>query len=99
MYIQPLMLEPATVSVGVYLLTKIPPSINKNHRIIRRRPLLIKQKICRWVYKNHHSLIDTIADESSDHLMDMINIINFIKLHPSIFVLLYVIALFLIIIF
>lgn len=98
MYIKTLMLEPATVSVGVYLITKLPVSINKNRRIIKR-PLLIKQKICKWISKNHHTLIDTITDESSDYFMDAINNMYLIKLNPSIFIVLYIIALFLIIIF
>lgn len=96
LYIKPVMLEPATVSIGLYLLTKTPTTINKNHKYLNRNPMIIKKKICKWVLKNHHTLIDTIIEETNDQI---IPVINLIKINPSIFMIIYIIALFLVIIF
>lgn len=96
LYIQPIMLEPATVSIGLYLLAKTPKTIIKSHRYINRNPILIKRKICKWILKNHEPLIDTIIDEHNDQLVSLLNLIN---LNPSIFMIIYTMMLFLIIIF
>lgn len=90
------MLEPATVSIGLYLLAKTPTTINKTQKYLNRNPMLIKKKFCKWVLKNHDPLLDTIIEETNDQI---IPVLNLIKINPSIFLLIYVIALFLVIIF
>lgn len=90
------MLEPATVSIGLYLLAKTPKAINKSHRYLNKNPFLIKKKVCRWLLKNHEPLIDTIIDENNDQLVSMLNLVS---LNPSIFLFIYIIALFMIVIF
>ncbi len=90
------MLEPATVSIGLYLLAKTPATINKTQKYLNRNPMLIKKKFCKWVLKNHDPLLDTIIEETNDQI---IPVLNLIKINPSIFLLIYVIALFLVILF
>jgi hypothetical protein len=99
MYIQTIMLEPVTASIGLYLLARTPIHMDKNNRIIRRKPLYLKKKICRWIHKNHPAIIDTIIDETNDYLLDSLNIVKLINLNPSLFLVLYIFALMLIIVF
>lgn len=96
LYINPVMLEPATVSIGLYLLAKTPSTINKTQKYLNRNPILIKKKFCKWVLKNHDPLLDTIIEETNDQI---IPVLNLIKINPSIFLLIYIIALFLVILF
>jgi hypothetical protein len=96
LYINPVMLEPATVSIGLYLLAKTPTTINKTHKYLNRNPMLIKKKFCKWVLKNHDPLLDTIIEETNDQI---IPVLNLIKINPSVFLFIYVIALFLVILF
>lgn len=98
MYIIPQMLEPATASIAVYLLAKTPLNLHKNKQLILRRPYYIKRKVCKWISNNHNELRERIIDEGSDYFIDYINIINMIKLNPSIFVFIYIIIMILIII-
>lgn len=95
----PMMIEPATASIAVYLLVKTPKTFIKNHNRIVRRPNHYKKKVCNWIVNNHHTLKDTIIDESYDYLLDMLNIVKIINYNPSIFVMIYIIAILLIIIF
>jgi len=95
MYIIPQMLEPATASIAVYLLAKTPLNLNKNKKLLLRRPYYIKRKVCKWIVNNQNELTERIIDEGSDYLIDFINII---KINPTIFVFIYIIALILIII-
>lgn len=95
----PMMIEPATASIAVYLLVKAPKTIVRNHNRIMKRPFHYKRKVCKWVLHNHHTITDTIIDETNDYLLDMLNIIKIMNYNPSIFVILYVIALIFIIIF
>lgn len=97
MFINPMMLEPATVSIAVYLLAKTPFNINRNRQLLRR-PFYIKKKVCKWLTNNKHELIDSVIDESSDYLIDSLNIVKIINMNPSLFVVIYVILLFMIII-
>jgi hypothetical protein len=99
MFITPMMIEPATASLGLYLLAKTSINIEKNSRIIKRKPFFFKKKICRWVHKNHHTIIETVIDETNDYLLDSLNIVKLINFNPSLFVVLYICALLLIIIF
>lgn len=93
------MIEPATASIGLYLLAKTPIHINKNNKIIKRKPILFKSKICKWLSKNYDTIIDVFIDETNDYLLDSLNIIKLINFNPSIFIILYILALILIIIF
>lgn len=97
MFINPIMLEPATASIAVYLLAKTPFDINRNRRLLLRRPYYLKKKVCKWVLYNKNELADRIIDESSDYLIDTLNIIKIINMNPSIFVIIYVLLLFMII--
>ena len=93
------MLEPTTASIAVYLLAKTPFGINKNKRLLIKKPYHFKRKICRWILYNHHELIETLIDEGNDYLMDSLNLIKITQLNPSIFLILYIIALIVVIIF
>ena len=95
MYITPLMLEPATASIAVYLLVKTPLNLHKNKRILVKKPYYVKRKVCKWISNNHNELRERIIDEGSDYLIDFLNII---KINPSIFIFIYIIAMILIII-
>ena len=70
------MLEPATVSIGLYLLAKTPTTINKTHKYLNRNPMLIKKKFCKWVLKNHDPLLDTIIEETNDQIIPVLNLIK-----------------------
>jgi len=99
MRIHPRMIEPATASIGLYILAKTPLHLDKNNKIIKKKPILFKKKICKWIYKNHHTILDTIIDEANDYLLDSLNVIKIINFNPSIFLIMYILALLLIIIF
>jgi len=87
------MLEPATASIAVYLLAKTPnhiSTLNKN-KILLRKPMYLKSKVCKWLYENKHDLLDTVIEESNDAMVDVINQIYVIKfINPSLFLSLYV---------
>ena len=96
LYIQPRMIEPTTLSIGLYLIAKSPRTITKTHKYFNRNPLLIKKNICKWILKHHEPLKDTIIDEYNDQLLYLLNSVN---INPSIFLMIYTLALVLIIIF
>jgi hypothetical protein len=95
----PMMIEPATASIAVYLLVKTPKTLIKNHNRIIKRPYHYKRKICNWIVRNHHTISDTIMDETYDYILDILNIIKIMNYNPSIFVIIYIIALIMVIIF
>ena len=99
LYIKPMMLEPTTASIAVYLLAKTPLTITKNRRLLLRKPFYVKRKICKWVLYNQHQLIDTLIDEGNDFFIDSLNLIKISQFNPTIFLALYIIALILVIIF
>lgn len=67
------MIEPATASIAVYLLTKT----NKiNPIIIKKRPFHYKRKLCKWILKNKHTIIDIGIDELADYIFDISNNIH-----------------------
>jgi len=94
LYIHTTMLEPATLSIGLYLIAKSHKNIN--NRIIYKNPLLFKKKVCKWIKKNHNTIIDTVVDETGNYLLDTLNLINF---NPSIYVLMYLLVLVLVVFF
>ena len=73
MFISPTMIEPATVSLAVYLLTKT----NKiNPYVLRKNPFHYKRKLCKWIYKNKHTITDVSIDEIADFTFDISNNIH-----------------------
>lgn len=99
LYIKPFMIEPATASIAIYLLTKTPLNINKNKQLLNKNPLYLKKKICRWFKNNKNELIERIIDETSDNMIDILNLIKIIKFNPSIFIIIYIFLLILLIFF
>jgi hypothetical protein len=68
------MIEPATASIAVYLLTntnKIKPTI------LRKEPFYYKKKMCKWIKKNKHLMLEVGIDEFSDFIFDVTNYIHF----------------------
>jgi hypothetical protein len=98
MYIVPKMIEPATASIVVYLLAKSPINISQNRKLLLKKPYFMKRKICKWIHYNKHELADRIIDETSDSIIDIINVIKIINMNPSIFMIIYIILLIIIII-
>ena len=67
------MIEPATVSIAVYLISnsnKIKPYI------LKREPFFYKKKICKWVKKNKHLMLEIGMDEISNLMFDVTNYIH-----------------------
>jgi hypothetical protein len=81
------MIEPATASVAVYLLsktTKIKP------HILRKEPFHYKKKFCKWIVKNKHIIIDIGMDELADYLLD---ISDYMQIHaPTLPIIIYLVA-------
>lgn len=95
----PMMIEPATASIAVYLLAKTPETINKHHHRFVKRPFHYKKKLCNWMVHNREMITDAIIDETNDYIFDMLNIIKIINYNPSIFMVIYIIIMILVIIF
>jgi hypothetical protein len=67
------MLEPTTASIAVYLLSRT-TTLKRN--IIQKRPLHYKRKLCKWIVKNKHQIIDVGIDEMADFMFDISNNIH-----------------------
>lgn len=67
------MIEPATASIAVYLLTK---TSKVKPYVLRRQPFHYKKKLCKWIVKNKHLIIETGFDEFSDYLFEISNNIH-----------------------
>jgi hypothetical protein len=78
------MIEPATVSIAVYLLS----NTNKfKPMILKRQPFHYKKKLCKWINKNKHLMIEVGLEELSDFIF---NITNYIHIPaPTIAIMLY----------
>lgn len=73
MFITTRMIEPATASLAVYLLTKT----NKIKPVVlKKKPFHYKRKLCKWIVKNKHTIIDISIDELADYLFDISNNIH-----------------------
>ena len=83
------MLEPTTASVAVYLLSRT-TTLKRN--IIQKRPFHYKRKLCKWIVKNKHTIIEIGLDEISDILFETSNIIH-LNSNPTILCLTYFIIL------
>jgi len=94
MFITPVMIEPTTASLAVYLLTK---TTKVKMNIIKKEPLHYKRKLCKWINKNKHDIVDIGIEEFGDIIFNGINNIH-ITPHPSIFLICYSLLLFIIII-
>lgn len=99
LYIKPMMLEPTTASIAVYLLSKTPMDITKNRRLILKKPFIAKRKVCKWILYNQREIVETLIDEGNDFFIDTLNLIKISQFNPSIFLILYIVALILVIIF
>jgi len=67
------MIEPATASIAVYLLAntnRIKPTI------LRKEPFYYKKKMCKWIKKNKHLMLEVGIDEFSDFIFDVTNYIH-----------------------
>jgi hypothetical protein len=67
------MIEPATASIAVYLLAntnKIKPMI------LKKEPLHYKKKLCKWINKNKHLILEVGLEEFSDFIFDIANYIH-----------------------
>lgn len=95
MFIIPKMIEPTTASVVVFLLSK---TSNMNVKILQKRPLYYKKKICKWIKRNNHDIIEVGMDELGDMILDITNNIIHFAPHPSLYLLIYFIILIIIII-
>jgi|688.fasta_scaffold925953_1 hypothetical protein len=94
MYITPMMLEPATASLAVYLLTKTSKfADSKTRRLLIKKPMVFKSKICKTIYNNKEDIIDSLLEEGNEIIIDYINQLQLFKIvNPSIFVCLYIIV-------
>jgi len=97
MYIK--MLEPATASIAVYLITRGTTRIDKHKRLMDRNPFYIKKKVCKWILRNKEEIVNSIVDETNDMMMDSLNIVHIKSFDPSIFMIVYMILLIIAIIF
>jgi hypothetical protein len=69
------MLEPTTASVAVYLLSRT-TTLKRN--IIQKRPFHYKRKLCKWIVKNKHTMVEVGLEEISEFIFDLSNIIHII---------------------
>lgn len=98
MYINPIMLEPTTASIAVYLLSRT-TTLTRNKRLIDRNPFYMKKKICKWVLRNKKELVEIVIDETNELAMESLNFIHLKYLNPSIFITIYLILLIIVIVF
>jgi hypothetical protein len=94
MYITPMMLEPATASLAVYLLTKTSNFRDgKTRRLLIKKPMDFKRKACKWIHYNKEHLVEALLEEGNEIVIDYINQLQPLKaINPSIFLCLYLIA-------
>lgn len=93
------MIEPATLSFGIYVITRSPLSIKNMNT---RNPLRLKKTLCKWIKKHSHTILDVSIDEGSELILDNINHINHINhinMNPSIYFILYCVLLLYVIFF
>lgn len=93
------MIEPASASIAVFLITKGTKTITKDKRLFNKNPLLIKKKVCKFILRNKEEVINSIIDETNDFMMDTLNLIHIKYLNPSIFIIIYIMLLLITIIF
>ena len=100
MFINPNMLEPTTISLCIFIATSATKNTLKYKDLLFKKPLALKRKCCKWIYKNKDSLIDISLDEGSDLIFDNLNNLeHLMHLNPSYFFIMYFIALIFILLF
>jgi hypothetical protein len=93
------MIEPASASIAVYLITKGTKTINRDKRLLNKNPIFIKKKFCKWILRNKEEVINSVIEETNEYMMDSLNLIHIKYFDPSIFVMIYILLLFVTIIF
>jgi len=93
------MIEPASASIAVYLITKGTKTINRDNRLLRKNPIFLKKKFCKWILRNKEEIINSIIEETNEFMMDSLNLIHIKYFDPSIFFMIYILLLFITIIF
>jgi hypothetical protein len=84
------MLEPTTASLALYLFTKT-TKIKPN--IVKRNPFHYKRRICKWVYKNKHTIMEVGLDEIADVIFDLSNNLHIHSHLPTISMVIYIMIL------
>lgn len=87
------MIEPASASIAVYLITRGTKTINRDKRLLNKNPTFIKKKICKWILRNKEEVINSVIDETNEFMMDSLNLIHIKYIDPSIFMMIYIILL------
>lgn len=93
------MIEPASASIAVYLITRGTKTINRDKRLLDKNPTFIKKKICKWILRNKEEVINSVIEETNEFMMDSLNLIHIKYINPSIFLMIYILILFITIIF
>ncbi len=87
------MIEPASASIAVYLITKGTTTIKRDKRLMDKNPFFVKKKICKWIFRNKEEVLNSIIEETNDLMMDSLNLIHVKYLDPSIFLMIYILIL------
>lgn len=87
------MIEPASASIAVYLITRGTTTLDRHKKLINKNPIFIKKKICKWIFKNREEIINSIIDETNDFMIDSLNLIHIKTFDPSIFIIIYMLLL------
>jgi hypothetical protein len=84
------MIEPASASIAVYLITKGTTTINRDKRLLDKNPFFVKKKMCKFLLKNREEIVNSVIEETNDLILDSLNLIH---INPSIFIMLYILIL------
>jgi hypothetical protein len=84
------MIEPASASIAVYLITKGTTTINRDKRLLDKNPIFVKHKMCKLFKKNKEEIVNSVIEETNDLMMDTLNLIH---INPSIFIMIYILIL------
>jgi hypothetical protein len=93
------MIEPASASIAVYLISRGTKTINRDKRLLDKNPIFIKKKVCKWILRNREEVVNSIIDETNDYMLDSLNLIHIKYLNPSIFLMIYILLILITIIF
>ena len=84
------MIEPASASIAVYLITKGTTTITRDKRLMDKNPFFVKKKMCKFLLKNREEIVNSVIEETNDLMMDNLNLIH---INPSIFLMMYILIL------
>ena len=93
------MIEPASASIAVYLITRGTSTINRDKRLLGKNPIFLKKKVCKWFLRNREEVVNSIIDETNEIMMDSLNLIHINYFNPSVFIIIYMMLIILTIIF